>query len=71
MDKLDRLGAVCGDLGLALFKVAKAEEAQVRARPCLRAGHFARACVMCVCVCFACIARVCECVCGLKRRLRR
>lgn len=29
VDKLDRLGAVCGDLGLALFKVAKAEEAQV------------------------------------------
>ncbi|KIY99426.1 hypothetical protein MNEG_8536 [Monoraphidium neglectum] len=28
VDRLDRLGAVCGDLGLALFKVAKAEEAQ-------------------------------------------
>ncbi|KAI8464908.1 MAG: hypothetical protein J3K34DRAFT_438762 [Monoraphidium minutum] len=28
VDKLDRLGAVHGDLGLALFKVAKAEEAQ-------------------------------------------
>ncbi|GBF95905.1 sorting nexin 2A-like [Raphidocelis subcapitata] len=28
VDKLDRLGTVCGDLGLALFKVAKAEEAQ-------------------------------------------
>jgi hypothetical protein len=28
VDKLDRLGTVHGDLGLALFKVAKAEEAQ-------------------------------------------
>lgn len=29
VEKLDKLGAVSGDLGLALFKVAKAEEAQV------------------------------------------
>jgi len=28
VDKLDRVGAISGDLGLALFKVAKAEEAQ-------------------------------------------
>ncbi len=34
MEKLDKLGAVSGDLGLALFKVAKAEEAQVGPRGC-------------------------------------
>jgi hypothetical protein len=32
VDKLDKLGSTLGDLGLALFKVAKAEEAQVGGR---------------------------------------
>ena len=50
--QLDKLGAVCSDLGLALFKVAKAEEAQVS----WRGQERERACV-CTCVC------VCLCVC--------